>query len=149
MRVSAAAICLLALICGANASSAVACSVVISRHSGPAEFRTMAENSVRSATAIIDGEVVRPAIPGRQTALVRPVRLFKGPGRSLFEVGEQDSCSILLDRAGERRRMLLVGGPDIFYLQNDGANGRYEDRLLGSDRRRDWPYRAETQAEPR
>ena len=36
--------------------------------------------------------------------------------------------------------MILTGGPDIYDLEIDGSNARAEDRLLGSDRRRDWPY---------
>lgn len=127
----------------------MACSVVIPSSWGPAEFRKVARDAVQSATAIIDGEVIRPAIPGRQNALVRAARVFKGPNQTEFEVGERDSCSILLDQTGERRRMLLVGGPDVYELQNDGANARYEDRLLRSDRRRVWPYRAGAPAEPR
>ena len=30
--------------------------------------------------------------------------------------------------------------PDQYQIYVDGENARYEDRILGSDRRRDFPY---------
>jgi hypothetical protein len=100
----------------------------------------MAKDAVDGSTAIIDGEVVQPFIEGKQNAIVRAVRVLKGPDAELFEVGERDSCSLRLDRPGERRRMLLVGGSKVYDLWNDGSNARYEDRLLTSDRSKLWPY---------
>jgi hypothetical protein len=102
----------------------------------------MAKEAVDSSTAIIDAEVIQPFVQGKQNAVVRAVRVLKGPNQTLFEVGERDSCSLRLDRVGERRRMLLGGGPKVYDLWNDGSNARYEDRFLKSDRRKVWPYLA-------
>ncbi len=128
------------LIALCSGTPAFACSVVIPPQSGPSQYRNMAEESVERSTAIIDGEVIQPFVEGRHNAVVRAVRVFKGPVQTLFEVGERDSCSLRLDRLGEHRRMFLVGGPKVYDLWNDGSNGRYEDRLLKSDRRKVWPY---------
>jgi len=131
--------CLIAL-CGVERASA--CSIVPLPEWGPSQYRKMAKQAVHNSTAIIDGEVIRPFAEGKQNAVVRAVRVLKGPNRALFEVGERDSCSLRLDRAGERRRMLLVGGPTVYDLWNDGSNARYEDRFLKSDRKKVWPYLA-------
>lgn len=128
-------------------SLAAACSVVISRWRDPREYQKMARDALSNSTVVIDAEVVRPFIEGKQNALVRAERVFKRPNLIEFEVGERDTCSILLTRMGERRRMLLIGGPDVYDLQYDGSNARYEDRILKSDRRKVWPYRAGTQVE--
>jgi hypothetical protein len=99
-----------------------------------------ARRLIREATAVIDGEVVRPLADG-QPALVRAARVLKGPVQEFFAVGERHSCDLALTEAGARRRLILVGGPEVYFLPVDYSNARYEDRLLGSDRRRDWPYR--------
>jgi hypothetical protein len=119
---------------------AAACSVMLTREPTPAEKRREARLLIREATAIIDGEVVRPFADG-QPALVRAVRVLKGPVQEFFAVGERDSCDIALDRPGERLRLILVGGPEVYFLPVDYSNARYEDRLLRSDRRRRWPHR--------
>ncbi len=110
-----------------------------------AQVRREARRAVADATAIIDGEVIRPFVRGGAPALVRAHRIFKGPQQQEFEVGERHSCDIALTRVGERLRMILSGGPDIYYLGQDSSASRTEDRLLGSDRRRDWPYVAGTE----
>jgi hypothetical protein len=132
----------LAIISAANlvAQQAQACVVVAPRDWGPAQMRQSAHDALTGATAIIDGEVIRPFIRGKQNALVLSYRVFKGARQNMIEVGEDNSCDVALERAGERSRMVLVGGPDVYYLRNDGSNARYEDRLLKSDRRRAWPF---------
>lgn len=135
-----------AVIAFSVASPALGCAVVIPRWWGPREFLKMARDAVKSTTVIIDGEVIRPYIEGEQNALVRAERVLKGPQQTEFEVGERDSCSIALTQVGERRRMLLVAGPDVYDLQYDGSNARYEDQILKSDRRKVWPFRAGAQA---
>src|ERR1043165_5250111 len=104
-----------------------------------AEARRAARRAVAEATAISDGEVIRPFVHGGAPALVRVHRLFKGPQQEVFAVGERGSCDTALTRTGERMRMVLSGGPDIYYLGEHFSDTRTEDRLLGSDRRRDWP----------
>ena len=43
-------------------------------------------------------------------------------------------------RLGERARMILTGGPDIYFIRMSTLSESAVDSLLGSDRRRDWPY---------
>lgn len=107
----------------------------------PAQKHREARQWIEHATAIIDGEVVRPLTRDRP-ALVRVQRVLKGPDRLFVEVGTtNDSCDIELDRTGERLRMILQGGTDLYYLRVDSADSRYVDKILRSDRRKVWPYR--------
>lgn len=127
----------------AGAAPSRACSV-ISEDRPSHEYRKRARGHVERATAIVDGEVVRPFVRGRQTALVRAERVLKGPQRPYFEVGEAvpgDSCANLLEREGERLRLILSGGPDVYHTYVDQSLARHEDRILKSDRRKVWPYR--------
>lgn len=123
-----------------GATAADACSVVVTREPSPAEKRRDARRALERATAIVDGEVVRPFSKDRP-ALVRAYRVLKGPRQDYFEVGERHSCDRRLDGKGERLRMILVGGPRLYFLPGDYSRARYEDRLLNSDRRKVWPYR--------
>jgi hypothetical protein len=135
------ALLMLGATCAAlRASPSSACSVVVPTDWGPSEYQKMARDAVDGSTAIIDGEVIQPFIAGKQNALVRAVHILKGPQKAEFEVGERNSCSIELDHAGQRSRMLLSGGPAVYYLELDQSNARYEDRVLTSDRRKVWPY---------
>lgn len=125
-------------------ATAYACSVTVLREPTPYERRLQAEELIERSTAILDGEVVRP-FSSEEPALVRVQRVFKGEDRLFVLVGERDSCDVPLMRTGERLRLILVGGPDLFYLTVDYSNAAAEDRLLGSDRRRDWPYYSGTE----
>lgn len=121
-------------------SPALACSVEITDHS-EAAMQQRAKSNVDKATAIIDGEVVR-AMTDSQPALVRVHHLLRGPHAETIEVSAPHSCHISLDKLGERMRMLLVGGPDVYFLPVDQALAVYEDHLLKSDRSLVWPYRS-------
>lgn len=123
-----------------TATSADACSVVVTREPSPAEKRRDARHALERATAVVDGEVVRPFAEDRP-ALVRAYRILKGPRQDYFEVGERHSCDRRLDAVGERLRMILVGGPLLYFLPGDYSHARHEDRLLRSDRRKAWPHR--------
>lgn len=120
-------------------ASARACSVVVTQEPTRSERRREARDLIERATAIVDGEVIRP-LTNSEPALVRVTRVLKGEDRELVLVGERDSCDIALTQVGERLRLVLVGGPDVFFLPVDYSNAVYEDRLLRSDRRRDWPF---------
>ena len=113
----------------------------------PAEIRAEARRAVAGAAAIVDGEVVRPSAAGTP-ALVRAHRVLRGPQRTEFTVGVQDSCSVVLSQRGQRFRMILLGGPDVYHIFMHGADEREVDRVLRSDRRRDWPYVAGAEATP-
>lgn len=104
-----------------------------------AERRAEARHVIESATAVVDGEVIRPWTES-EPALVRVTRVLKGEARGLVLVDIRTDCDIVLDRMGERLRLILVGGPEVFFLPVDYSNAVYEDSLLGSDRRRDWPF---------
>lgn len=122
------------------APTAYACSMVVLREPTQAERRLEAERRIEQATVVIDGEVVRPFVRGGEPALVRVNRVLKGEPGEFVQVGEQTSCDIALTRSGERLRLILNGGPDVFYLPVYLSNEAEEDRVLGSDRTRDWPY---------
>jgi hypothetical protein len=142
--------CALGLIIGmALATPALACSIVIDPNRSVAEHRRATRSGLDTATAIIDGEVARPFIEGKQTALVYAYHVLKGPAGPWFEIGfgGGGDCSIALDRAGERSRMILSEGPDIYMLFYDQSDARMQDRLLKSDRRRVWPFREGQPAE--
>ncbi|MFN7128330.1 MAG: hypothetical protein ACK4OJ_04635 [Brevundimonas sp.] len=118
-----------------------ACSVAQTQEPTYAERRREARELIEQATAIVDGEVIRP-LTASEPALVRVTRILKGDHREFVMVSERTSCDIALTQMGERLRLVLVGGPDVFFLPVDYSNAVQEDRLLRSDRRRDWPYRS-------
>lgn len=119
-------------------AAAEACSVVSTHRPSAAERMGEARRAVGQATAILDGEVIRALADG-QPALVRATNVLKGPAQDLYAIGERDSCDVALTQVGQRLRLILVGGPDLYYLPADSSNARFEDRLLGSDRRRASP----------
>jgi hypothetical protein len=127
---------------------AAACSVFMGREPSPAEKMRDARLRIERSAAIVDGEVVRPFRRGGEPALVRAHRILKGPRQEYFAVGERDSCDYALMEVGQRQRMVLDGGPDLYYLGLDTTDDRSEDRLLGSDRRKAWPFRRGTAAPP-
>jgi hypothetical protein len=125
---------------GLAPAAAHACSVIVTGEPSLAEKAREARGLIAHATAVIDGEVVRPSADG-QPALVRAARVLKGPVQEFFSVGERDSCDIALTKVGVRLRLILFGGPDVYFLPVAYSNARQEDRILRSDRRRDWPYK--------
>lgn len=130
----------------ALAGEAQACTI-IRRPQTQAQNMQDARARVDGATAIIDAEVIEPYRDDLSPAVVRAERVLKGPKQAQFQVGMVTNCDLVLDRVGERRRLILYGGPGVFHTPIDGAGAAYEDRVLGSDRRKVWPFRAG--AEPR
>jgi hypothetical protein len=141
MRDSLLLLPLLALLAPGTAG---ACSMNAPRPLTPAQAEAAARQVVDHAAAIIDGEVIRPVVPGHTPALVRVHRQFTGRPQAEFEVGIMTSCDVPLVRLGERERMILTGGPDMYFIRMGMGVSASEaaaiDRLLGSDRARDWPY---------
>jgi hypothetical protein len=120
---------------------ASACSLATEEKS-PKELRADARRVVAEATAVVDGEVIRPFVDGKHNALLRAHRVLKGPKKEVFEIGAQTSCDYGLMDMGERLRAVLEGGPDVYYLPFENlVNQTYQDEVLGSDRTKDWPYR--------
>ena len=130
------------------ASEGLACSIVIDPDRTVVEHRRQVRDVLARVSAIVDGEVVRPHIEGKQNALVYAFHVLKGPEGPWFEVIEVDSCAIRLDRVGERSRMLLTKLPEGYVLYYDQSDARIEDQLLKSDRRKVWPYRPGRKAVP-
>jgi hypothetical protein len=129
--------------------AAGACTMTPNPHRfTPAEAQAAARRLVDSATAIIDGEVIQPFVPGQAAAMVRVHRRFKGPEQAEYRVGVLTTCDTPLMRLGERQRMILTGGPDIWFLRMRVTDDGEVDRVLGSDRRVDWPYVQGTWAGP-
>lgn len=81
-------------------TAAQACSVIVEREPTAQERRRAARQALERASAIVDGEVVRPFVRGGQPALVRALRVLKGPQQTYFEVGEESSCDEPLEQAG-------------------------------------------------
>jgi hypothetical protein len=101
-----------------------------------------AKRAVEGATIIVDGEVISAWSP-IHPATVRVHHVLKGNAPPIIKVGGAGAgadCSLALDRVGERRRMILSGGPVVYDLFRDGSAARLEDRFLKSDRRKVWPY---------
>ena len=122
-----------------SAAPAFACSVVLPKKYDRQDEWRDAKAKVRRATLIIDGEVVR--LPDADHgALVRVQRVFKGPHVAQIEVGARGDCDSDFTRVGERTRMLLDGGPDVYFMRVTQGRADFVDRLLGSDRSKDWPY---------
>lgn len=141
MRNSLLLLPLLALLAPGTAG---ACSMNAPRPLTPVEAQAAARQVIDHAAAIIDGEVIRPVVPGHSPALVRVHRRFTGPAQAEVEIGIMTSCDVPLVRMGERQRMILTGGPDVYFIRMGMGVGpgvaAAIDRLLGSDRTRDWPY---------
>jgi hypothetical protein len=133
---------LLPLLAALAPGTARACSMNAPRPLTPVEAQAAARQVVDHAAAIIDGEVIRPVVPGHTPALVRVHRQFTGRPQAEVEVGIMTSCDVPLVRMGERQRMILTGGPDVYFIRMGMGVGEAAaiDCLLGSDRTRDWPY---------
>lgn len=118
--------------------AALACDFALP--AGPAGREAAARATIDQFAAIIDAEVVRAPTPDRP-AVVRAVRVFKGPRLELFEIGPvRTSCDMPVGGVGSRRRLFLSGGPDLWYAGDTASYPADEDRLLGSDREQDWPF---------
>lgn len=134
----------LAALSAALPTSALACSVVITREPTYREQMNEARATVERASAIVDGEVIEPARRDVESgkivpATVRVHRVLKGDVGPTIRIGEETSCDIFFDRPGEKWRFVLFGGPQVFTTWVDYSNARAIDRVLKSDRRKDWP----------
>jgi hypothetical protein len=119
--------------------AANACVVIHTRAPTYFELRTQAKKTVAEATAILDGEVIEAGTRDKP-ARVRVVRVLKGEVPEIISVGEFDTCDIRFETVGERWRFVLQRGPDVYSTWVDYENARQIDRLLKSDRRKDWPF---------
>jgi hypothetical protein len=122
------------------APAAHACSIVIMHPPTWAERRAEAKKAIQNATAILDGEVVEPGQDGGAPAKIRVQRVFKGNAGAFVDVyGDSGNCDLNFSRVGEKVRLILFGKPDHYTTWVDDSNARHIDRILKSDRRKDWP----------
>lgn len=119
--------------------AASACAIVSTGEKTFFERRAEAKRILSFATLVIDGEVVEP---GTDTtpAKIRVERVLQGPPVEYVMVGEGDSCDMTFRIKGVRLRFVLQGGPEIYTTWVDQSYAREIDRILGSDRRKVWPY---------
>jgi hypothetical protein len=123
------------------APAAHACSIVADHQPSYWERRDEAKRAVARADAILDGEVVEAGVDGGAPAKIRVHRIFKGAvGDFVYIYGDSGACEMPFDRAGERSRILLYGTPDHFVSSIVPPDDRALDRILKSDRRKDWPF---------
>lgn len=70
------------------------------------------------AAVILDAEIVRPLGPLLEPAIVRPVKLLKGPKQKIYKVGVLSDCALLLRepdvRIGQRLRLVLYRTGDLY-----------------------------------
>jgi hypothetical protein len=70
------------------------------------------------ATVILDAELIRPLGPLLEPAIVRPVRLLKGPRQKQYKVGVISDCALMLRapevKVGKRLRLILTGTPELY-----------------------------------
>src|SRR3569623_659250 len=112
-------------------AAASACDVAKVREPTVQENVARAKFLLSKATLVVDGEVVEPeTMP--TPARVRVVHWFRGPKVACFD---------MFMTKGERRRFVMIGGPVVYRTSTmEISSNREVDRMLGSDRRKDWPY---------
>lgn len=120
-------------------SAASACAVVIDHERDYFERKAEAKRILSFATLIVDGEVVEPG-SSTTPAKVKVARVLRGPQVDYVMVGPGDSCDMTFEVKGERFRFVLQGGPDLYTTWVDNSYAPEIDRMLGSDRRKVWPY---------
>ncbi|MBX3563477.1 MAG: hypothetical protein KF730_02760 [Sphingomonas sp.] len=125
-------------------SDARACSILVDHEPTFAERRASAEKTVAEASVILDGEVVEAGVDGGAPARIRVIRVFKGTPEPFIHVfGDSGACDLNFERVGERWRFVLFGTADRYRSWVDYSNARAIDRVLKSDRRKDWPLNTE------
>lgn len=118
--------------------AANACSVIVDHEPDYFERKAEAKRILSFATLVVDGEVIEPGT-STKPARIKVARVLRGPPVDYVLIGEGDSCDIAFETKGERWRFVLQGGPEIYTTWVDYSYAREIDRLLGSDRRKDWP----------
>lgn len=123
---------------------ASACSFDL-RNDGRDDVPRVAREAFERSSAIIDAEIVVPN-RGGEPARLRPIRVLKGPNLPMFVVAPVGSCDIYLVHPGERVRLVLAGGPDLFTadifdnglgFEDPSSTFRFDaelDRLVGVPR---------------
>jgi hypothetical protein len=109
------------------------------------ETIAIAQEAFRSASAVLDAEVVDAGDGEERKVILRPLRVWKGPLQNVFVVKSLSTCDIEYWQKGSRLRLVLSGGPTIYTArqQQNGVQagdamvfGRELDRLIGYRRPR-------------
>jgi hypothetical protein len=109
-----------------------ACTFIYNQPPTPAQQERAFRDFLASAAAVIDGEVIEPEKDGRP-ATVRVDRVFKGFNVRTVRVGPaQTSCEEPLTHVGERRRLILMGGPDVYRVPSHPYSAELVDKVLMS-----------------
>lgn len=132
--------CLAALL-AADASVAVACSW--SRPPNERATRRQVDDAIRDSDVIVEAVVERSNTDGDGIAVLRTVRLWKGPREPVFRVVVATSCSggFSTSDVGTRVRVALWGGPEHYSVQLIRQPRLYR-RLFERELRRMTPYTA-------
>lgn len=97
--------------------AALACDCIRYVPGGPHAERDIAAITSYAAV-ILDAELVRPLGPLLEPAIVRPVRLLKGPKQKEYKVGVISDCALMLRapevKVGQRLRLILYGTADLY-----------------------------------
>ncbi|MBN8815464.1 MAG: hypothetical protein J0J06_08465 [Sphingomonas sp.] len=121
---------------------ASACSIVVDHEPTFWENKARAKELLAQATLVVDGEVIEPETE-TTPAKIKVVRWFRGPKVDyFFSKGGGGDCTDRFEVKGERQRFVMFGGPEVYdtFMGFEPSPQRAIDRLLGSDRRKDWPY---------
>jgi len=122
------------------APSAFACSI-LPQDLSRAQVESYARKRYSEATAVVDAEVEEPMAFGPTyksglipMAVLRVIRRYKGtasfPGAERIAMVYFTSCDVALLRKGERVRILLASGPEL-YRADMTANGPAAEREEG------------------
>jgi hypothetical protein len=98
------------------------------------ETRQSVDRALSASAAIIDAVVERangPYNTPEEWAVLRTVRIWKGPKQAYFKVVAPTSCSVEFSEkeVGQTVRVVLWGGPE-FYTMSQTRQPRVFDRLL-------------------
>lgn len=132
--------CLAALL-ASDVSVAVACSW--SRPPNEVETRRQVQQAIRDSDVIVEAVVEETNVEGDGIALLRTVRLWKGPREASFRVLVATSCSGGFgteDRGKLVRVALWFGSATQLYAMPIIRQPRLYQRLLDRELRRMTPY---------
>lgn len=97
--------------------AALACDCIRFIPGGPNWDRDI-KAAIGYAAVILDGELVRPHGPLLEPAIVRPVKMLKGPRQREFKIDVISDCALLLRepdvKVGQRLRLILYRTDDRY-----------------------------------
>jgi hypothetical protein len=120
-----------AILSVAMPSQAFACK--FAQPATEAERTAAANNTVSTASVIMEAKVVRAYKSPKKPALLRAISVTKGPkGRKLFLVTGGTSCDYEFAKVGSRQRVLLFGGPKVYRASMYASASEDIDRAIAA-----------------